>query len=167
MKNFVTPHCHPQSLDTGSTPEAFVAREVDLGTGYTTVTDHGTLQACRKVYDLAHKANIKPILGLEAYFRDDNCPILTQAGIPKDPDGTFKSYNKYYHLTLHFTDQKAYEAGVKRLSMADAVAERHGSERKPLFNWADLEYLGQFNVTATSSCLVRNGSTSFSRPRRT
>lgn len=183
MKNFVTCHCHQQSLDTASTPEAFAAKELELGTGYLTVTDHGTLQASRKVFDLAKKKKLTPIIGLEAYLRDDDCPILTAHSVPKAiryrnpldgsvyteekyeklseldkklcvPETGFWEYAKYLHLTMHFLDQEAFELGVKILSQADARAERHGSERKPLFTWADLEELGGKNITMTSSCLV-------------
>lgn len=168
--NFPTPHCHPQSLDSASTPEAFAKKEVELGTGSLTCTDHGSLGAAYKVYSLAKKNNLTPVISLEGYFRDDNCPILIANGIPKTddfpkgvdrskwredhPTGSFLKYNKYYHITLGFRDFKAYKAGVKLLSRADSRAEQHGSERKPLFDWADLEELGQYNVTAGSGCLI-------------
>jgi DNA polymerase III alpha subunit len=166
MKNFVSCHCHQASLDSASTPEAFAKKELELGTGYLTVTDHGTLAAARKVYDLAKKKKLTPIIGLEAYLRDDDCPILRAHGIlPEHPTNdkdelqlnkpkTLAHYAKYFHLTLHFLDQEAYETGVRLLSRADARAERHGSEKKPLFTWADLEELGGKSVTMTSSCLV-------------
>lgn len=154
FKNFVTAHCHPSSLDTASTPEAFANRELELGTGYTTCTDHGTLNAAWTCYNLAKKKGLTPIVGLEAYLRDDSCEILTKAGVTKDKDGTFKDYSKYFHLTMHFLDEEAYETGVRLLSAADSRAERHGSERKPLFTWQDIEELGGKNVTMTSSCLV-------------
>jgi DNA polymerase III alpha subunit len=154
IRNFVTCHCHQASLDTASTPEAFAAKELELQTGYLTVTDHGTLNAARRVFDLAKKKNLKPIIGLEAYLRDDNCPILLASGVERDAAGTLSDYSKYFHVTMHFLDQEAYETGVRLLSKADARAERHGSERKPLFTWNDLEELGAKNVTMTSSCLV-------------
>lgn len=155
MRNYPSCHCHIQSLDTASTPEAFADREIELGTGYLTVTDHGTLQACRKVYDLAHEKKLKPILGLEGYLRDDNCPILIAAGVPKDPDGTFTKYAKYYHVTLGACDQEAFETLIRVLSRTDLNRrEKHGSENKPLFTWADLEELGSKNITMTSSCLA-------------
>jgi DNA polymerase III alpha subunit len=156
MKNFVTCHCHQASLDTASTPEAFAAKEMELETGFLTVTDHGTLNAARRVFDLGKKKKLTPIIGLEAYLRDDDCPILTSAGVPKarrwrnneDPDETeviseeayaklgtekaklyqpefgFWDYAKYFHLTMHFLDEEAYETGVRLLSKADARAER-------------------------------------------
>lgn len=152
MKQFVSCHCHPASLDSASTPAAFVDREIELGSGAITVTDHGSLAACRQIYDLAKTKGITPILGLEGYFKDANCPILTAAGVPKNKDGNFSDYIKYQHITLGFLDQAAYETGVRLLSRAPA--ERHGQELKPLFDWAALEELGAQNVTATSSCLI-------------
>jgi len=147
--NFPSPHTHIQSLDSASTPQAFVEREKELGTGTITVTDHGSMACCRNVYDLAKKNGLTPILGVEAYFRDDNCPIITAAGL--DP----KTYRKYFHITLHAMDQDAYEVLVRVLSNASLNRmERHGSENKPLFNWADLEELAKHNITFTTGCLI-------------
>jgi DNA-directed DNA polymerase III PolC len=148
--NFPSPHVHIQSLDSASTPKAFIEREKELGTGAITCTDHGTLACCRHVYDLAKKNKLTPILGVEAYFRDDNCPILKYAGITNVPE-----YAKYFHITLHAMDQSAYEALVRVLSRVSLTRmERHGSEYKPLFAWADLIELAQYNITFTSGCLV-------------
>lgn len=154
FKNFPTPHCHIQSLDSASTPDAFIEREVELASTALTCTDHGTMGACRETYELAKKAKIIPVLGLEGYVRDDDCPILKQAGVEKDDNGTYSKYNKYYHMTFHALDQQGYEALVKELSKADFRAEQHGSERKPLFTWEQIERLGQFNITMTSGCLI-------------
>lgn len=173
MHNFSTPHCHIQSLDTGSTPESFVERELELGTGTITCTDHGTLAVTRQVYDLAtnpkarkskklqKEGKLTPIIGLEAYFRDDQCPILTAAGIPKtihedykEAGESFIEYNKYYHLTMHFRDAQAFETASRLLSRAHETAEKHGSEYKPIFNWADLEEIGGTNTVVTSGCLI-------------
>lgn len=129
-------------------------REIELGTGSLTCTDHGSMGACSEVYELAKKSGLTPILGLEGYLRDDNCPILTAAGISKNEKGTFSDYNKYYHLVLHARNQEAYEALVKKLSDADGRAEQHGSERKPLFGWSALEELGSYDLTMTSGCLI-------------
>jgi DNA polymerase III alpha subunit len=188
FKQFPSPHCHSAaSLDTASTPETFADWEVEHESGALTVTDHGTLAGARKIYDLAtgkkYKGKLTPILGLEAYFRDDNCPILRSFGIEpqtwyrkpdtlytikpeeyekKDEKGkkeyvpfpTTMGYQKYFHLTTHFGDQKAYETACRILSLADVRAEKHGSERKPLFGWKELEEIGAENVTFGSSCLI-------------
>jgi DNA polymerase III alpha subunit len=152
FKNFATPHCHVQSLDSASTPEAFAARELELETGVITVTDHGTLAACQRVYDLGHKKKLTPILGLEGYFRDDNCPILLGAGMRQNNDGKMVEHFKYGHFTTHFLDQDAFKVGIRLLSRAPV--ERHGSESKPLFNWAMMEELAAANVTLTTGCLI-------------
>jgi len=159
LPNFSSPHCHIQSLDTASLPEAFAERELELGTGTITTTDHGSLAACRRVYDLGREKGLTPILGLEAYFRDDNDPYLLEAGIERtaDKDGTltFREFLKYQHLTMHFLDQAAYETGVRVLSKAALNrCEKHGSEEKPLFDWNDLQELGAQNTIFTSSCLI-------------
>lgn len=155
MKSFVTCHCHQGSLDTASTPEAFAKREVELGTGYLTVTDHGTLGQARNVYKVAQKNKLTPIIGLEAYLRDDDCPIIKSKGFDTEEYLKFGAKEKkYMHLTLHFLDQEAFETGVRLLSNADARAEKHGQEKKPLFSWSELEELGSKNVTMTSSCLI-------------
>lgn len=163
FKQFVTPHSHPQSLDTGSMPEAFIQRELELGTGYVTCTDHGFMGASRKVYDLAHKAKIKPILGLEGYFRPRNCDILTKygvsKGISKNPryvhlGETYFDYLKYMHFTVHFMDEAAFSKGSVLLSESHKHLERHGTEAKPIWGWEEIEELGATNTTLMTGCLI-------------
>lgn len=165
FSNFPTCHSHPQSLDSGSTPEAFAKREVELGTGVLTATDHGSLAACRQIYDLAKKNKLIPVLGMEGYLRDDDCPILAKNGYRKNATGAFIGAPKYMHFCVHFQDQKAYECAIRLLSAADANLEerlakmepddrRHGKERKPLFTWRDMEELGAQNVTMTTGCMI-------------
>lgn len=137
-------------------------REVELGTGSLTMTDHGSLGIARTIYDLAQKHKLKPILGLEAYVRDDDCPILAAAGIIKAPESdkpdariSVSHYQRYFHLTMHSLSQAAYERMVRVLSRADLNhAEQHGSERKPIFTWGDLEEILQSDMTLGSGCLV-------------
>jgi len=153
--NFATCHCHPQSLDSGSTVEAMAKREAELGSGALTMTDHGTLGAGRAVYDAAKKYKLTPILGLEGYFRDDACPVLMDDGMVLDEKGTYAEYMKYFHLTMHSLTQAGYERMVRVLSrVAETRAERHGQEVKPLFNWTDLEEILQSDMTLGSGCLV-------------
>jgi DNA polymerase III alpha subunit len=180
MRQFATCHSHPASLDSASTPLAMARREVELGSGVLTCTDHGTLAATQQIYEIAHskkwpdgtsKPPLIPVIGLEGYFRDDNCPILGKLGVQRTtaiprgmnrdewmvthPDGlSYVEYLKYMHVTLHFLDYDAYLCAVRILSRADKRAELHGQERKPMFSWEDLEELASHRVTATSSCLI-------------
>lgn len=174
LRNFVSPHVHIQSLDSASTPEAFVRREIELGTGALTCTDHGFLGAIPKVYELAKKNDLIPILGVEAYLRDDDCQILRAHGIRKEDDPEYARrvqskdpevraraqqttafYKKYYHFCVHCQDQDAYDALTRETSTSFIErAERHGGEEKPLFNWEQVERLGAHNVTMTSGCLI-------------
>jgi DNA-directed DNA polymerase III PolC len=151
LKTPPTNHCHVKSLDTASTLDDFIKREVELESGYLTVTDHGYLGACLDAYKLAQKANIKPILGIEGYYYDAEDPILTKFGIEKSK---FKEYAKYSHFTLHALDQQAYEALVRAVSEADKTAEVHGAERKFIFNWQVMQGLSKYNFTLSSSCLI-------------
>lgn len=148
---FQTPpefHCHPQSLDSASTPADMAVREVELGSGALTATDHGSLGAAYTIYELAKGNNLTPILGLEGYFRAEKlCPILSSHGIYNP-----KEYRKYFHFTTHFLDQDAFQVGVRLLS--EARLEPHGSEIKPLFDWQQMEELGATNSTFGSGCLV-------------
>jgi len=170
MRNYSSPHCHLQSLDSASTPEAFAEREVELDSGSLCVTDHGSLGAVFKTYQLAKKNGLTFCGGLEGYYRDDDCPILLAHDIPRTsfipkgsdktkwaaehPNGSFCEYIKYQHFTLGFRDFKAYKATVRLLSKADANSELHGQERKPLFSWNQLEELASYNTTLGSSCVI-------------
>ena len=154
MPNFRNPptfHCHLQSLDSASTPEAFAAREKELGTGVLTCTDHGTMSACITALNLAKKNGLILALGVEYYWRDPACKILKDGGIDL-VDGDVTHYIKYGHFTGHFLDQEAYETSCRLISRAKM--EKHGSEEKPIFTWADIEELGSKRFTAGSGCLV-------------
>lgn len=146
-------HCHPQSLDSASTPKDIALREVELGSGAVTATDHGSLGAAYTIYELAKENKLTPIVGLEGYVQDVNCSILKNR-VP-DPAEYLKfghPYMKYMHFTCHFLDQPAFQKGVKLLS--EARTEQHGSEAKPLFGWDQIEELGSTNTTFGSGCLV-------------
>src|SRR5574343_346936 len=88
IRNFPTCHSHPSSFDSGSTPEKMAQRELSLDTGYVVMTDHGSLESGRLMYDMCSKGGkfhgkLTPILGLEAYFRPSECDILKSAGVEK------------------------------------------------------------------------------------
>ena len=53
LPNPVPFHTHPHSIDSASTPQSFIDREVELGTGHAAATDHGSLAAVKQMFDLA------------------------------------------------------------------------------------------------------------------
>jgi DNA polymerase III subunit alpha len=74
----VTPpavHLHVHSeyslLDGACNVEALVARAAEFGQPALGLTDHGVMNGAVEFYKAAEKADIKPILGFEAYFVDD------------------------------------------------------------------------------------------------
>ena len=139
-------HCHPSSIDSGSNVDRMVDQSKALGSGYAVITDHGFMGDCLKHFHSCKKAGIKPILGLEGYFKDKNCPII------KD---TESADFKYFHFTVHFKDQLAYQAACRILSDCDRHKSLNaGGERKPIFEWCDLEELATYNITMGSGCLI-------------
>lgn len=149
MKQHIPFHVHPSSIDSGSTVEAIVGRckelQKDLPVQYATITDHGFMGDCFKFYDVCKKKKVKPILGVEGYFKDPECDLSK---------GTDSEKVKYFHVILHFMDQEAYQKGCELLSDADKKAVVAGGERKPLFDWKDLETLSKYNVTLGTACLL-------------
>ena len=141
FKQFCSPHVHVSSLDSASTPQAFVKRELELGSKTLTTTDHGSLVACRQVYKLAKKAGLIPVVGVEGYFQDFSCERAKRS--------------KYYHVTIHCPTQHCFEVVTKRISRADVErGQQAGSERKPIFTWEDLEEIAAAGATFGSGCLV-------------
>ena len=147
-KQHIPFHVHVSSMDSGSTVETMVDRCIELQKDspvkYATITDHGFMGDCFKFYDVCRKKKVKPILGIEGYFKDDTCEFL------QGQDANLK----YNHIILHFIDQEAYQKGCELLSKADARGVVAGGERKPLFNWADLEEFSKYNVTLGTACLL-------------
>jgi DNA polymerase III subunit alpha len=142
-------HQHVQSMDTGSKLEDFVKKNKELQSGnitaYAVVTDHGVMSGNYQFYTECRKKGVKPILGLEVYFKDENCDIVK---------GTESGSLKYFHLIIHFKDQEAYQAGCRVLSKASENAMTIFGEIKPLFNWLDLEELCKYNITIGTACLL-------------
>ena len=107
---FISIQNHLESYLTASTLDSFVRRAKELNQGYFSCTDHGYLHSSFKAYNAAKKANLKPILGLEFYFKDPLCPIVS---------GTKADRCKYFTATVYATDQEAYQAICRIVSRTD------------------------------------------------
>jgi len=135
MNNYVSLHNHTtfSLLDGLYWPRKYVERAKELGMTSYAITDHGTMSGVFDFYDSCEELNIKPILGVEAYFTD-NKSIKNEK-------------SKYYHIILL---AKNYE-GYKSLLKAQYKASSEGFYYKPRIDWEDLkEMIG--NVIVCSAC---------------
>lgn len=84
-------HVHtPMSTLDGVAPVAeLVKRAAAWGHAALAVTDHGVVQAFPDFFQEAHKAGIKPILGMEAYLVDDGLPVVLDPDERPLDDATF------------------------------------------------------------------------------
>src|ERR1700722_5727947 len=103
-------HNHCESQLTGSTIPAMIKRAVELKRKYFTYTDLGHLSSALKAYGLAQKADLKPILGLELYFKDPKCDVI---------GGTEADRCRYFTTTVFTKTQTAYQELCRIVSKTD------------------------------------------------
>lgn len=135
----VSPHTHAESHLTGSTLAALVKRAKDLGRTHFAYTDHGHLSSAIKAYKEATSQKLKFIPGVEIYFKDAECPIIT---------GTEADRCRYFTLTLHAQDQTAFQE-INRIVSEPLPTILMYEKDQQIWNWPLLERLSKFNVTAT------------------
>jgi DNA polymerase III alpha subunit len=134
---------HPESYLTASTLSNMLIKVKSTGSEYFAVTDNGTLVSALKTYYAAKEKGLKPIIGIELFFKDDNCEII---------NGTPLEQAKYFKLLMYFKDQPAYQEMVRMISKSDRKKVKIGEDSEyPIFNWADLEHLSKFNVAVSTS----------------
>jgi len=109
MNDFVHLHVHSEYslLDGYATINGIVKRAAELGMDSIAVTDHGVMYGAIDFYNAAKKANVKPIIGLEAYIAPKNRSDPTQRGS--------RNYN---HLLCLATDMTGYRNLVKLTTKA-------------------------------------------------
>ena len=139
LSDFVHLHNHTQySLLDGLTkvPD-LIAQVKELGMQSVAMTDHGTLSGAIEFYTTAESADIKPIIGIEAY-------VASRKHTDKEP-GRDK---QYYHLIILAMNNKGYE-NLMRLS---TIANLHGFYYKPRI---DHELLEKYNegLIILSGCI--------------
>ena len=93
MNDFVHLHVHSEYslLDGYATTKGITERAAELGMDSIALTDHGVMYGAMEFYATAKKANVKPIIGMEAYMAP---------GSVKDP--MVKGGKNYYHLLQMF-----------------------------------------------------------------
>lgn len=115
----------------------------ELGQSACAITDHGTLSGAYRFWKSCKKAEIKPIIGLEAYYT-----VNDRHAKEVDEDG-----ERYYHLILLAQNQ----TGLKNLFKLSSKAYTEGMYYKPRI---DDELLAECSegLFATSACLGSRSS---------
>lgn len=132
-----SPHTHAESPLTGSIIGALVAKAKELGRTHIAYTDHGHLSSALKVYAAAKKKGLKFIPGIEIYFKDSKCPIVS---------ATPANRCKYFTASIYCQDQEAYQELCKIVSRTDFPTIEVREERQQLWAWEDLQRISKFNV---------------------
>ncbi len=101
-------HSHYSLLDGLAKPTELVARAKELGMEALALTDHGNLYGAIEFYQLAKKAGIKPILGVEAYI----CPRTRF-------DKAHGADDKSFHLTLLVENKTGWQNLMKLVTKAN------------------------------------------------
>jgi len=141
--NYVNISNHTESYLTASTLKNMMLKTKNNGSGYFSVTENGSLISALKSYYAAPELGLKPILGIDLFFKDDNCHII---------NGTPSEQSKYFKLLMYFKDQISYQEMVRMISDSGRKKVKIGEDHEyPLFTWKDLDHLSKFNVLISSS----------------
>lgn len=139
MSGFVHLHRHSEwsLLDGLGSAEMYAERTAELGQSALAITDHGTLSGVLYHVQACEAVDVKPIVGMEAYFRPD-----------VELDRLAKAQYDYTHLVLL---AKNYE-GFQNLMQLSTWAYKEGFYSRPAVEW---EVLRKFSsgLIASSSCV--------------
>jgi len=132
-------HTHSHSkyswLDGMSSVSELVAKAVSQNQPALTLTEHGVLSSAFELYKECKQNNIKPFIGIEAYFVFD-----------KQDDELKK---KRYHLILIALNTEGYK---KLVAMNNQSHTRANYHRKPLIDWTDLEQFAGEDIVVLTAC---------------
>ncbi len=144
MNDFTHLHVHSEYslLDGYATTKGITERAAELGMDSIALTDHGVMYGAMEFYAAAKKANVKPIIGVEAYIAP---------GSAKDP--MVKGGKNYYHMLLLAQNEVGYRNLVKLTSRAHLDGMARGVFARPRI---DREMLEKYHegIIATSSCIA-------------
>jgi DNA polymerase-3 subunit alpha len=140
--SFVHLHCHSEYslLDGANRIDDLIRRAQELEQPALAITDHGNLHAAWEFQEKARKANVKPIIGMEAYVAPGDRRQRGRATPGAKP---------YYHLVLLARDMTGY----KNLVKLSSLAYTEGFYSKPRI---DRELLSRYHegIIVSSACLA-------------
>jgi DNA polymerase-3 subunit alpha len=138
--SFVHLHCHSEYslLDGANRIDSLIARAQEFEQPAVAITDHGNLHAAWEFQEKAHKAGLKPIIGMEAYVAPGDRRTRGRA-TPSD--------KAYYHLVLLARDREGY----RNLIRLSSLAYTEGFYGKPR---VDRELLARYagGIIVSSAC---------------
>jgi DNA-directed DNA polymerase III PolC len=144
----ISPSTHVESSLSGSPLSSMIKRAVDLGRTYFSYSDLGHMGSALKTYGLAKKAGLKPVLGLEFYFKDAKCPIVT---------GSKADRCRYFNGAIYALNQTAYQELCRAVSKTDLPKIEVFEEEQSLWGWEEISHLSQFDtlfVLSGPHCMV-------------
>lgn len=120
-------HTHHSLLDGLTKIPALVNKVKEMGMEAIAITDHGTMSGVIEFYKAAKAADIKPIIGMEAY-------VASRSRLDRDP----QKDKARYHLTILAMNNQGYQNLMRLTSKANL----EGMYYKPRI---DHELLEQYN----------------------
>ena len=149
--SFVHLHCHSEYslLDGANRIDDLIARALEFEQPALAITDHGNLHAAWEFQEKAVKANLKPIIGMEAYVAPGDRRTRGRPSPGAKP---------YYHLVLLARDMQGY----KNLVKLSSLAYTEGFYSKPR---VDRELLAKYSegLIVSSACLAGEIASNFEK----
>ena len=131
-----------RTLDTVTSPEAYMQRAVELGHTTYFTGEHGFQGNLYEAQTLCEKYNLNPIYSVEAYYVDDI---------------TDKTDRKSYHIVLvGMTKRARYE-----INKIMSIANTEGFYYKPRIGLRELLSLTPTDTIVTTACVAGRLSTAF------
>jgi len=131
-------HSHYSLLDGLGKPKDIAAKAKEQNSPAVALTDHGVLYGAIEFYKACKSADIKPIIGVEAY-------IAPESRFEKKPGPE----NKPFHLVLLAKNQ----AGYKNLLELCSKAQLEGFYYKPRMDFGLLKAHSE-GLIASTACLA-------------
>ena len=150
--SFVHLHTHSEYslLDGANRIEDLVRRSLELEMPGLALTDHGCMFGAWNFQQLAHKNNLKPILGMEAYVAPGDRRVrVSRAPANSSSNGERERERNYFHLVLLARDA----VGLRNLVRLTSIGYLEGFHYRPRI---DREVLRQYadGLIVSSACMA-------------
>jgi DNA polymerase-3 subunit alpha len=139
--SFVHLHCHSEYslLDGANRIDGLIERALEFEQPALAITDHGNMHGAWEFQEKAHKAGIRPLIGMEAYVAPGDRRVREREGNRKP----------YFHLVLLAKN----EVGYKNLVKLSSLGYTEGFYSRPR---VDRELLARYNegIIVSSACMA-------------